>query len=135
MSVGSRIKEERERLGFSQEVFAERGGVSRRSQIMYEQDKTEASATYFTLIAELGADVNYILTGKNKGLMLKANFAVNDSLSLSREEIEMLEMFRAVSSEQKNDALESLGKFKRHNEAFVREMMQRQDYQARQQTA
>ncbi len=63
MSIGDRIKEERERLGFKQDDFAEKGGVSRRSQVMYEQNKTDASAGYFTKIAELGADVNYILTG------------------------------------------------------------------------
>ena len=62
MSVGERIKEEREKLGFNQDSFAEMAGVSRRSQIMYEQDKTDASAGYFTKIAEIGADVNYILT-------------------------------------------------------------------------
>jgi transcriptional regulator with XRE-family HTH domain len=62
MSIGNRIKEERERLGYSQDAFAAVGGVSKRSQIMYEQDKTEAGAGYFTLISTVGADVKYILT-------------------------------------------------------------------------
>lgn len=66
MSIGNRIKEERERLGYSQEAFGSCGGISKRSQIMYEQDKTEASATYFTLIDKAGADVKYILTGERE---------------------------------------------------------------------
>lgn len=63
MTIGQRIKEERERLGLSQEAFAQIGGVSKRSQIMYEQDKTEAGAGYCALIAQSGVDMNYILTG------------------------------------------------------------------------
>ena len=48
MSLGKRIKEERERLGYNQEAFAAVGNVSRRSQIMYEQDSSEPSAGKFT---------------------------------------------------------------------------------------
>lgn len=64
MSIGNRIKEERERLGYSQEAFAAIGDVSKRSQIAYEKDDTEAGARYFTLIANIGADISYILTGE-----------------------------------------------------------------------
>lgn len=64
MSIGDRIKEEREKLGYSQEAFANAGGVSKRSQIMYEQNKTEVGAGYFSKIVEIGADIQYILTGK-----------------------------------------------------------------------
>lgn len=63
MSFGKRLREERERLGLGQEEISSIGGVSRRSQSMYEQDNTEAGAEYLSLIAAAGADVAYILTG------------------------------------------------------------------------
>lgn len=63
MTIGNRIKDERERLKMNQEKFALHGGVSLRSQQMYERDKTEPAAGYFVSIAKIGVDVNYILTG------------------------------------------------------------------------
>lgn len=44
--------------------MAERGGVSKRSQIDYEQDKIEMKASYMTALSNAGVDVTYVLTGK-----------------------------------------------------------------------
>lgn len=63
MTIGNRIKDERERLKMNQEEFALQGGVSLRSQQMYERDKTDPAAGYFVSISKIGVDVNYILTG------------------------------------------------------------------------
>lgn len=64
MSIGARLKEERQRLGWTQPAMADAGGVSKNSQIAYEQDGTEMKVSYLTGIAENGVDVMYVLSGK-----------------------------------------------------------------------
>lgn len=64
MTIGQRLREERERLGFTQPSFAEIAGTTKKSQIDYEKDLTQPKANYLASIAEAGADVNYIITGK-----------------------------------------------------------------------
>ncbi|AYO54934.1 XRE family transcriptional regulator [Acinetobacter wuhouensis] len=64
MTIGQRLKEERERLGFTQPSFAELASTTKKSQIDYEKDLTQPKANYLASIAEAGADVNYIITGK-----------------------------------------------------------------------
>lgn len=63
MSIGSRLKEERERLGLSQPAFGEIGGVQKRAQINYESGERHPDAAYLAAIQAVGADVLYILTG------------------------------------------------------------------------
>ncbi|MCE6957146.1 peptidase S24, partial [Acinetobacter baumannii] len=63
MTIGARLKEERERLGYTQPVFAELAGTTKKSQIDYEKDLTQPKAGYLAAIAEVGADIGYIVTG------------------------------------------------------------------------
>ena len=62
--IGLRLKEERERLGYSQADFAAAGGASKRSQIDWEQGKLVPNAEFLALVVSLGVDVQYVLTGK-----------------------------------------------------------------------
>lgn len=62
-TIGVRLKEERERLGMSQSVFGEAGGVRKNAQIKYEQDERKPDAGYLISIACIGVDVTYVLTG------------------------------------------------------------------------
>lgn len=64
MTIGARLREERERLGYTQPVFAELAGTTKKSQIDYEKDLTQPKAGYLAAIAEVGADISYIVTGK-----------------------------------------------------------------------
>lgn len=64
MSIFLRLREERERLGFSQEAFGVLGGVQKRAQINYEKGERHPDSTYLAAIAAAGADVLYILTGE-----------------------------------------------------------------------
>ena len=63
-SIGYRIKEEREKLEFTQEYFGALGGVARNAQVNYEKDKRRPDADYLEALAHSGAgiDVMYILT-------------------------------------------------------------------------
>lgn len=64
MSLGERLREERERLGFSQADFAELVSASRKSQIRWEKDESAPSADSISLWANVGLDVLYLITGQ-----------------------------------------------------------------------
>lgn len=64
VTTGQRLREERDRLGYTQTAFAELAGTTKKSQIDYEKDLTQPKAGYLATIAEVGADINYIITGR-----------------------------------------------------------------------
>lgn len=68
MSVGDRLKEERNRLRLSQEAMGVACGVTKRTQIHYEKDEVGASAAYLALAHDLGIDIAYVLVGKHERL-------------------------------------------------------------------
>lgn len=110
MTTGNRLKEERTRLGYSQEAFAKAGGVSRQSQIMYEQDNTEACSGYFTLISAIGADVMFILTGVRS--------SQDDSVVIQEEnkKEEVIRMYENLNNLQKSEIYNNLVEIKRVND-------------------
>lgn len=67
MTLGERLRSERNRLGFTQTAFAALAGQSKRSQIDWEAGVSVPNATYLAAIAQEGADVIYILTGSRSG--------------------------------------------------------------------
>lgn len=89
IEIGARLKEERERLGMSQVQFAGLGEVSKRAQITYENGESTPNAAYLAVIAKIGADVQYIITG------------VCSSAALTTDEDELVRLFRAAPIEVK----------------------------------
>jgi phage repressor protein C with HTH and peptisase S24 domain len=63
VSLGERLREERERLGMSQTQFGDLAQVTKKTQMLYEGDQRSPKADYLTAIAEQGVDVQYVLTG------------------------------------------------------------------------
>ena len=63
VSLGERLREERERLGMSQTQFGDLAQVTKKSQMLYEGDQRSPKADYLTAIASQGVDVQYVLTG------------------------------------------------------------------------
>ena len=63
-ALHERLKQERHRLEYNQEVMAQKGGVKRRAQINYESGVRCPDGHYLSAIAAAGADVQYILTGE-----------------------------------------------------------------------
>lgn len=63
MSVAERLREERERLGLSQSVLGDIGGVKKRAQINYESGERSPDAVYLRGVAQVGVDVQYVLLG------------------------------------------------------------------------
>lgn len=64
LSIGSRLREERTRIGLSQTDFAALAGASKRVQLKWEKDESAPTALALAAFAEAGADVLYILSGK-----------------------------------------------------------------------
>jgi len=68
VSVGTRLKEERKRLGHTQEAMALACGVAKRTQILFEQDAHLPGGAYFAAADELGMDTVYVLVGRRERL-------------------------------------------------------------------
>lgn len=63
-TIGSCLKEERERLCMSQTQFGDKGDVKKGAQINYENGTRSPDLEYLAAIAALGVDIYYIITGK-----------------------------------------------------------------------
>lgn len=63
IEIGIRLRTERERLGFSQHLFAAKQGVNRMTQSNYESGKRSPDAEYLRNAAECGMDIGYVVTG------------------------------------------------------------------------
>lgn len=97
MALFERIREERERLGFSQADFAALAGASRKSQIRWEQvGGGSPDAPALAAWAQVGADILYIVAG------------ARSAEGLSRDEIELLERYRAAPLAVKAAAVAAL---------------------------
>jgi transcriptional regulator with XRE-family HTH domain len=60
---GDRLRQERTRLGLTQEAFAAIGGVKKLAQINYEQGKTLPDAGYLVALSGIGVDLSYVMLG------------------------------------------------------------------------
>lgn len=63
VSFGERLRAERVRLALSQEQTAAIGGVTRKTQGLYEKNERMPDAQYLTELAGAGMDICYVLTG------------------------------------------------------------------------
>jgi transcriptional regulator with XRE-family HTH domain len=66
MSVGKRLREEREKLEMSQEAMAKMAGISRVSQSNYERDERSPDNEYWQTLYKIGVDILYVITGKRE---------------------------------------------------------------------
>lgn len=67
--IADRLKEAREKLGFSQQALAEHCGISARSQRNYESGERLPDAAYLAELLGLGVDLGYVLTGQRSPAM------------------------------------------------------------------
>lgn len=85
MSLGSRIKEERKRLGLTQVTFAELVGVQPTTQINYEKDNRIPDAAYLEKAGKAGCDILYLVAGRR-----------SQQTSISGEEQTLIDNYRAM---------------------------------------
>ena len=64
LDFGDRLAQERKRLGYSQSALAELLDKSSMTQFKYESGETCPDSDYFFALDELGADIYYIITGR-----------------------------------------------------------------------
>lgn len=62
-AIGDHLREERVRLGLSQDELGEIGGVTRRTVTAWERGDQFPNAAFLSLAASKGMDVSYVLTG------------------------------------------------------------------------
>ena len=62
-TLGARLRSERCRLGLSQRVLAEIGGVKTNAQGHYEQGLRLPRADYLARVHKAGIDIIYVLVG------------------------------------------------------------------------
>lgn len=90
LSISTRIKEERERLGFSQTQFAALADASKKTQIRWEQEDGAApDARALSKWIVVGLDALYVLTGE------RAN--TSTSTSLPADEQLLVEAYRGLT--------------------------------------
>lgn len=100
--IGDRLKEERTRLGLSQEALGEIGGVRKGAQFNYEAGVRSPDAEYLKALAATGVDVAYIITG------IRTVSAASESLPpggkveiVTEEEAEILEGYRELGEQNR----------------------------------
>ena len=96
MTFSARLKEERKRLKLTQPIFAERCGVTKKSQVAYEGNDLPLFADYMEKAAALGADVGYIVSGQR------------GPVPLTPEETALLTLYRAAPPALRKAALAAL---------------------------
>lgn len=64
IEIGSRLREERARLGLTQGSFALAGGVLANAQGKYERGQRSPTAIYLSRLAGIGVDILYVVTGR-----------------------------------------------------------------------
>lgn len=97
MNLGLRLKEERDRLGYSQPAFAELVGSGKHAQIKWEKGETSPTALALETWASVGLDVLYVVTGQR----LAAQPAADPSEQL------LLDNYRRCKLEAKQTLLQS----------------------------
>ncbi|MBW9333141.1 helix-turn-helix transcriptional regulator [Herbaspirillum sp. RU 5E] len=80
----TRLKGERKRLGLNQDKFAQLGGVTRDTQLNYENGSRKPDSDYLQRLSDAGIDVLFLFTGK---------LSVG---SLSDDEEELLDGYRKL---------------------------------------
>lgn len=61
-----RLREERERLSYSQRAFGDLAGISKNTQLAYETGSSPITLDYLARAAEHGVDVQYVVSGRRQ---------------------------------------------------------------------
>lgn len=96
-SPKDRIKEERKKLNFTQSAIAELLGIKRETWSRYEAGSISPGMDVLIAFSKIGADIQYILTGEKQ-----------IGLILSKEEKELIELYRVASLATKASTLGAL---------------------------
>lgn len=113
LGISQRLRDERDRLGFTQAGLAEKLGVSRNTQVNYERGERIPDATYLASFAALGADVMWVLTG------MRPLIAAEPAPSYSRRERTLLDNYLACDEDGQR-AIERIASLEAQSKAVKR---------------
>jgi len=88
IGVGERLREERVRLGLSQDALAQLGGITRNTQGSYEKGERNPDSVYLTAVIKAGVDALYVLTARHTHRAVEG---------LSESEERLVQQFRMLS--------------------------------------
>ncbi|MHA6894768.1 helix-turn-helix domain-containing protein [Ralstonia pseudosolanacearum] len=91
--LGERLAEERKRKALNQTDFAALGGVSLKTQVLYEKSERVPDASYLAAVAAEGVDILYVVTGELA------------STGMSPDEQALLAAYRALDVRSKAAAI------------------------------
>jgi transcriptional regulator with XRE-family HTH domain len=101
--INERLLEERLRLGLNKKRMAEAGGVVNSSYTNYEEGRRSPDGDFLAKIAEAGADVQYILTGRRTMDEAEAEVPHNPISDQRKQALFM--MFEALGDRQQQEIL------------------------------
>jgi transcriptional regulator with XRE-family HTH domain len=96
--LGTRLKNERKRLGLSQQEFGAIGGVEANAQGKYENGERIPRSDYLAAVGQKGVDILYVITGERTPLTVDA---------LNEAERAIITHYRALNEEDQ-DAISQL---------------------------
>lgn len=99
MPIGSRLREERERLGLSQPSFAAIAATTKQTVFSWESGKTAPDGFQLSALAGQGVDVLYVITGQR---------AQSSPIELDSDELVHLACLRKATPERRHDSLRAL---------------------------
>lgn len=99
-AIGSRLREERIRLGMTQADFADFGTVAKRTALEWEQGKTSPNAVFLAAASRQGVDILYVVNGVRLS---------DTNTAPPADEQAIVEAWRALSPEHKRLASRLLG--------------------------
>jgi transcriptional regulator with XRE-family HTH domain len=88
--LGTRLKEERKRMGLSQQEFGTIGGVEANAQGKYENGERIPRSDYLAALGKKGVDVLYVITGERTPMTVDA---------LNEAERAIITHYRALNEE------------------------------------
>ncbi len=119
-SLSMRLKEERKRLGMTQQEIADKVSITRETWSRYESAKIAPGSEVLLNLVNLGVDTNYILTGdriisidslSSSSAMTTAEETGNykAGIQLTQQELELIHCYRKVSEDGKK-SIEDIAK-------------------------
>lgn len=123
--IGSRLRQERKRMGLSQREIGQLGGVAANAQGKYESGERVPKADYLAALANSGVDVLFVLTGRRASTIAMDNLLSRVAVKGGEPAAMFVEVQQAVSQlvttiEQISNAYEvDLGKPPRDTMPFA----------------
>lgn len=117
---GDRLREERERIGFSQATLAAAGGVQRLAQSQYEKERSAPTIRYLAGISAVGIDLQYVLFAQGRSTHSLTPSEIN---RIELRAFDALDKFVYEHSEGYFDASQKFAMFQVFRVSFIHEAL------------